>query len=193
MKTMELVYEFGKNEYYNEKTNRFVTLPPIKMHFEHSLYTISKWESITKKPFFPKDKKDIMTDEEMLLYIKCSVVENLEDENEIIYRLDDKFLEEFKNFITDSKTATWFTNNRQGTNKLGNPSKETITSELLYYYMVALEIPFECEHWFINRLITLIRICSIKQNNDPMSKKDEALSRSQLNKLRKAQMAAKKH
>ena len=192
MKPMELRYDFPENEYFDEGNNRFVTLPPVCLHFEHSLYTISKWESIVKKPFFPKDDKSTMTDEEMLIYIKCSVIEDLEDENEILYRLDHDFIEKFKEYITDTKTATWFTDHRNN-NKLGHPNKEVVTSELLYYYMVAMEIPFECEHWFINRLISLIRICSIKQNNDPMSKKDEAMSRSQLNKLRKAQMAAKRH
>ena len=191
MRTMELEYKFPESEFYDESKSRFITLPPVKLHFEHSLYTISKWESITKKPFFPKSKEDTMTDEEMLIYIKCSVIEDLDDENEILYRLDKDFIEKFKGFIGDTKTATWFNDHRQ-TNKLGNPNKEVVTSELMYYYMVAMEIPFECEHWFINRLVSLIRICSIKQNNDPMSKKDEAMSRSQLNKLRKAQMAAKK-
>ena len=190
---MNLVYNFPETEYYDNVKERFIKLPPIKLHFEHSLYTISLWESITKKPFFPKDKNGVMNDEELLTYIKCSLVEELDDPNEIIFRLDEDFLKSFKEFIEDTKTATWFNDNHIGNRQYGKQSKETMTSELLYYYLVALEIPFECEHWPINRLLSLIRICSIKQNDNPMSKKDEAISRSQLNKMRKAQMMAKKH
>lgn len=191
MTRMELVYNFPENEYFDNSKQRFITLPPIKLHFEHSLYTISLWESITKKPFFPKDDKDVMSNEQLLIYLKCSVVEELDDPNEVLFRLDEEFLDKFKEFIADTKSATWFNDNHIGGKQFGKPSKETMTSELLYYYMVALEIPFECEHWPINRLISLIRICSIKQSNDPMSKKDEAMSRSQLNKMRKAQMLNK--
>ena len=192
MARMELAYNFPESEYFDDLNSRFITLPPVRLHFEHSLYTISLWESITKKPFFPKSEKEVMTDEQLLIYIQCSVVEEVEDSNEILYRLNEDFLNTFKNFIEDTKSATWFSDNHIGERKFGKPSKEVMTSELLYYYMVALEIPFECEHWPINRLLSLIRICSIKQNNDPMTKKDEAMSRSQLNKMRKAEMAAKR-
>lgn len=190
---MELVYNFPETEYFDDAQQRFFNLPPIKLHFEHSLYTISKWEAITKKPFFPNKKDDTMTDSELLIYLTCSVVEELEDDKDLLYRINDDFLNKFKDFIGDKKSATWFSDNHRNVNQLGKPSKKAVTSELIYYYMVALTIPFECEHWPINRLIALIRICTIEQTNDPMSKKDEAISRSQLNKMRKAQMMAKRH
>ena len=105
MARMDLAYNFPESEYYDDLNTRFITLPPVRLHFEHSLYTISLWESITKKPFFPKSEKEVMTDEQLLIYIQCSVVEEIEDSKEILYRLNEDFLNAFKNFIEDTMNA----------------------------------------------------------------------------------------
>ena len=44
-------------------------------------------------------------------------------------------------------------------------ARETPASELIYWYMSQLGIPFECDKWNLNRLLTLIRLAAAKQNN----------------------------
>ena len=159
---LELTIESG--EVFDENSNEFISVPGKTIRLEHSLVSISKWESKWKKPFLTKDSK---TDEETLDYIcAMTITQNVDP---IIYRfLTNEHMRMVSEYVEDSMTATWFVENNQPS----PPNKETITSELIYYWMIANQIPMECQKWHINRLLTLIRVCSIK--NQPSKKMDAA-------------------
>lgn len=159
---LELTIESG--EVFDENSNEFISVPGKTIRLEHSLVSISKWESKWKKPFLTKDSK---TDEETLDYIRAmTITQNVDP---IIYRfLTNEHMRMVSEYVEDSMTATWFVENNQPS----PPNKETITSELIYYWMIANQIPMECQRWHINRLLTLIRVCSIK--NQPSKKMDAA-------------------
>lgn len=190
MNNLNLTINFPACEYFDNNTQRFIELEPITLTFEHSLYAISKWEAKTKKPFFPNKKDQTMSSDELLFYIACMQVEDNVTKEELIYRMNSEVIEQFKDFIEDKMSATWFNDARQH-NIVGQPSRETVTSEMIYFYMFSYGIPKECEHWPINRLTNLIRIFSIKNDNKPMPKREEALSRTQLNKARRAALHSK--
>ena len=148
-----------ETEVYNEATNEFLHTKEIELCLEHSLVSISKWESKWKKPFLGTDAK---TFEESVDYIRCmTITQNVPDD--VYYCLTKENMDAIGEYIQDSHTATWF--NDRG----GRPNHEVITSELIYYWMTAFQIPPEYQKWHLNRLLTLIKICSIK--NDPKGPK----------------------
>lgn len=167
----------GREE-YNEQTNEFIQTPSTKLTLEHSLVSISKWESKWHKPFLSKENK---TSEEIIDYVKCMTITQNIDPN--AYRLlTDSNLKEINAYIEDPMTATWFNERKNG----GGRSSEQITSELIYYWMTALQIPFECQKWHLNRLLTLIRICNIKnQPQKKQSKRETMASNAALNAARR--------
>lgn len=165
------------NEIYDEASGRFIYTKPQTLRLEHSLISISKWESKWHKPFLKDDKK---THEEELDYVRCMVIDQ-EPDPDTLRALTRKQLEDIFSYVNDSMTATWF-NER---NKKA-PSRRVITSELIYYWMVALEIPFSCEKWHLNRLLTLIKVCNAE--NAPkkkMNKKEQMAQRKSLNAARR--------
>lgn len=167
-------------EMYDTVTNEFVTIKPQVLNLEHSLYSISKWEAKWKKSFFSKDKK---SPEETLDYIRCMTINKNVDPN--IYRnIPYGVSQQIRQYIEDPMTATTFSNiDDESKKKLLN---KTITSEEIYWQMTALNIPFECDKWHFNRLQTLIRVCSIKNNpNSKMSKQQTARSNHALNAARR--------
>lgn len=130
-------------------------IPETTITLEHSLVSVSKWESKWKKAFLKEGEK---TPEQIFDYIKCMTIEQgiSDDIYENIQPCD---IERIKNYIEDRMSATCI-NTKPGNNS--SKSKDTITSELIYYWMVANQIPFECENWHLNRLLTLIQLCSVK-------------------------------
>lgn len=128
--------------------------PSCKLQFEHSLASVSKWESIHKKTFFNKDGK---TREEMVSYIHQMLLTPNPPEN-YVNRLFVEHYQLFVEYIDDNRTATWFSEAQKD-----RASREVITSELLYYWMIEFNIPFSCDTWHFSRLMTLIRICVVKQ------------------------------
>ena len=151
-------------EYFDERTEEFVNVKPYTLQLEHSLISISKWEAKWCKPFLGKEEK---TEEETIDYIRCmTITQNVDP---LAYNaIPVSELEKVKAYIHAPMTATWF---RKQENQ--PPSRKVITSELIYYWMVANSIPFECEKWHFNRLMTLIRICGEKnQPSRKMSKQD---------------------
>lgn len=151
------------NEYYDEEANEFKFTKKQKLQLEHSLVSISKWESKWKKPFLTNDKKSVS---ESIDYIRCmTITQNIDP---LIYNnLTTDNLDEVSRYIADSMTATTFKIDKK------QKSKEIITSEMIYYWMVAYNIPFECQKWHLNRLLTLIQICNIKnQPRKKMSRKE---------------------
>lgn len=169
-----------KQELFDEIENKFIDVKETEICLEHSLVSISKWEAKWHKPFL--DKKD-KTREETLDYIRCMILTQNIDPGIVNY-LSDKNYSEINAYINDSNTATFF--NEIGDKKRNN---EIITSELIYYWMVALQIPFECQKWHLNRLLTLIRVCNVKNSPDKKLKKNEILNRNRaLNEARKQKL-----
>lgn len=174
-----LQLEIPAREFYDEVNGLFINFKQESLQLEHSLVSLSKWESTWCKPFFGNDKK---TDEETADYIRCMTI--TQHVNPLIYNsLPDEVIEQVEKYINSPMTATWFSNNSV------QKSSEIITSEVIYYYMIALGIPIECQKWHLNRLLTLIRICNIKnQAPKKQNKRDMLNSRNQLNKMRREQM-----
>lgn len=162
---------------WDERTEQFVTLPDTTIVLEHSLISISKWESKWHIPFLGKDEK---TPEQINDYIKCmTVTPNVKDE--VYDRITREQVETIMEYINDSMTAT--TISQRGGRRA---SREIVTSELIYYWMVALQIPFECQKWHINRLMMLIQICNIKNEPDKkMSKRSAMQQNAALNAARR--------
>ena len=163
-------------EWYDDITNEFTSSKEQTLQLEHSLVSISKWESKWKKPFLSKEDKTI---EETIDYIKCmTTTQNVPDD---VYKyITNDNLKEVQKYLEDGMTATTFSNSSNGS------SREIITSELIYYWMISMNIPFECQKWHLNRLLTLINVCSIK--NRPAKKlsgKDLAKRNAELNESRR--------
>ena len=138
-----------EREFWNEADEVFVKVPATELVLEHSLFSISKWEAIWHKPFLSREDRTV---EETRSYIQCMTV-NHGVSPEVYFALTQNNITEVSDYIEDPMTATWFSKKPQ------RGRQRVYTSELLYYYMIAFKIPFECEHWHINRLLTLIRIC----------------------------------
>lgn len=167
-------------ELYDEVNNQFITLDETTLELEHSLVSLSRWESKWEKPFLSPDKK---TSDETWGYIQDMCLDE-EVSFDVLNRLDQSHIEKINSYIEDKMTATWFT-------ELPGkpPSREIITAEIIYYWMIALNIPLECEEWHLNRLFTLIKV--LNQKNQPekkVSRNEAAAQRRALNEKRKAQM-----
>ena len=164
-------------EIYDSVNNEFVEFPGTTLRLEHSLVSVSKWEAKYCKPFLNDKQK---TQEETLYYIYCMCLDDVsEDITRFITNSD---VETISNYISAPMTATTFTQ-REGQARGG---RKIVTSEEIYYYMVALQIPFECQYWHLNRLMTLIHVCSIK-NQPPkkMGKRDIMKSNTSINAARR--------
>lgn len=175
------------DDLWDEEKQVFIPVASKKeqtLQLEHSLVSLSKWESKWCKPFFTKEEKSY---EEIIDYIQCMTL-NKNIDPEVYYRLTDDNISKINQYIEAPMTATTFYNDRNN----GVGKRETITSELIYYWMIALNIPFECQKWHINRLITLIRVCEIK-NTPPKkrSKREIASNYAALNAARRKQLNSK--
>lgn len=170
-------------EVYDEIKGEFISVKEQTLQLEHSLISISKWESKWCKPFLGKQDK---TSEEVIDYIKCMTL-NKSVGDDVYGCLTQANINAINDYIGAPMTATYFSNTEQG-----KKNSEQITSELIYYWMIALQIPFECQKWHINRLLTLIRVCNVK-NTPPkkMSKRDIASRNAALNAARRKQMNTK--
>lgn len=167
-------------EYWDEQKQEFIYKKPVVLQLEHSLVSLSKWESKWNKAFLSKGEE---TNEETLDYIKCMTI--TQNVNPDVYaRLTTKNFEEINAYINAPMTATTF-----GEDKSKKSNKEIITAELIYYWMIALNIPFECQKWHLNRLLALIRVCDIKNSPPKKMSKKEIMSRNAaLNEARKKQL-----
>lgn len=178
-----LTITIPETELFNEETEEFIYSKEQTLHLEHSLLSISKWESKWNKAFLGKQEK---TPEEMLDYIRCMTL-NQGVSSDTYYGLTQKNIEDIKNYIDSPMTATTISKTDQ------RPSREIVTSELIYYWMITYNIPFECQKWHINRLLTLIQVCNVK-NTPPgqkMSKSAIMRRNSELNAARRKQLNSK--
>jgi len=167
-------------EFFNEETDTFSSVGGLELDLEHSLLSLSKWESEFQKPFLAGGEK---TPDQILGYIRCMIL-TPDVDKDILLHFSQENLNQTNEYINSQQSATTF-----GTMPERRGRGETITSELIYYWMVAFNIPFSCETWHINRLFALIRICNIK-NSKPtkMSRHDMASRNQELNAQRKAQL-----
>lgn len=179
-----LEIEVKAQELWDEEQEEFLYTKPATLRLEHSLISVSKWESKWRKPFLTKTEKTV---EESLDYIRCMTL-NIQVNNEIYYAISNEQMKLVTDYIDAPMTATTFSqlHNKQSS------SAEQITSELIYYWMIALNIPMECQKWHLNRLLTLIRVCEVK-NSPPekMSMTDIMRRNAELNAKRKKQYNTK--
>lgn len=169
-------------ELFDEKTCEFTYMNEQTLRLEHSLVSLSKWESKWCKPFLSKEEKTL---EETIDYIKCMTL--TQNVNDTVYQfLGNDNIRKINKYIENPMTATTFgpENSR--------PNREIVTSELIYYWMIALNIPFECQKWHLNRLLTLIKVCSVKNQPPKKMSKSELMSRNAaLNAARRKQLNTK--
>ena len=172
-----LEIEVPKQTVWDESIEKFITIDSFKLHLEHSLLAISIWESKWHKPFLSENDK---TREEMVDYIRCMTLD--EGIEEYLYNyITENNLREINAYIDNPMTATTI---REDPNAKHN--HEIITSEIIYYWMITAQIPFECERWHLNRLLMLVRVCGIKNSPDKKMSQSEVLARQRsLNKARR--------
>lgn len=172
-----------ETELYDEEKNEFVTSKEQVLQLEHSLVSLSKWESKWCKPFLTKTAK---TNEEAIDYIRCmTLTQNVDPE--VYNRITPEIVDQVSKYIDLPMTATTFSKKNQV-----SPNHEVVTSELIYYWMISNNIPFECRKWHLNRLITLINICGIKnQPSKKMSRREVLSQNSRLNAARRQALNTK--
>lgn len=171
-------------ESFNNETSEFEYSKPVTLLLEHSLISISKWEAKYHKPFLSNSNK--LTNEEFIDYIRFMTLNNNVND-EVYEKLNKQNISDIIEYIDDSQTATTFPDEKNS-----KISREIITSELIYYWMIHLNVPFEYQKWHINRLLILIKICNIKgQPDKKMSQRDIMNQNRQLNALRRARSNSK--
>ena len=165
-------------EFFDNESQCFVNIKGQTLALEHSLVSIAKWESKWNVPFLSKTHEK--TREMVMDYVRCMTV--TQNVNPLIYQvLTNDHITQINRYIELPMTATWFSEDKKPHN-----SSEVVTAEIVYYWMFSLNIPMECQKWHFNRLITLIRVCSIK-NQPPkkMGQKEWAKQRRAMNAARR--------
>lgn len=172
-----------ESEIWDENKQEFIYQKELTLQMEHSLLSLSKWESKHQKSFIHTKEK---TEEEALDYIRfMTITQNVKPE--VYYRLSEENLKQINDYIGNPMTATTFNDKQQAKGR-----REIVTAEIIYNWMLSLGIPMDREKWHLNRLITLIRVSSIK--NQPTKKPSQAnLARdyAALNAQRRAQMKSR--
>lgn len=169
-------------ELWDEVNEQFISIKEQKLQLEHSLISLSKWESKWRKPFLSKKP---MTHEEAIDYIRCmTLTQNVDPV--VYYCLTNENIKEINDYIDSPMTATTFSDNKR------SPNREVITAEIIYYWMIALNIPMECQKWHLNRLLTLVEVCNIKNSPKKKIPKKELASRNRaLNSARRKMLNSK--
>jgi len=170
-------------ELFNDETQEFFTLKGRTIVLEHSLVSVSKWESKWNKPFLTTKDKSYA---EIIDYVKCmTITQNVDPD---IYKfLAKETMDAISEYIALPMTATTFTQKEKG-----QFNREIITSEIIYYWMITFNIPVEFQKWHLNRLLTLINVCNIKNQPTKKMTRQELLARNRaLNAQRRASMGTK--
>lgn len=163
---LELLIE--RREGFDESTNQFVTIPEKRIELEHSLRSLSKWEAKHKKPYMSSLEKHRKTEAEVVDYFRCMCLNDVDPK--IFDELTPDHIKQIGDYLQDSQTATWF---REDAAKKTPPGLgKIITTEVIYYWMVTLQIDFEAQDWPLNRLLTLIQV--INEENKPKKKTSRA-------------------
>lgn len=169
--------------FFNEETEEYVSLKPVQLRLEHSLISVSKWESKWHKSYLSATS---FTKEEFVDYVRCMAMDSGLEVPLLARRLTVKDVEKIRAYIRDPMTATTFSKRNDTRRK-----QSIITSEIVYYWMISYGIPIECEKWHLNRLLTLVEVCSLKQNSQKMSKMDAARMRASANEARRKKLGTK--
>ncbi len=180
-----LILTVSGREYYNEETNEFIEVRETTIRLKHSLLSLSKWEAKYKRPFL--DVRNPPTYEETIDYIRFMTLTQNVDPN-VYDVIGAEQLGLVNRYLEDSMTGTTFGNDKAA-GRAKTP-RNPLSAEVIYYYMCEFNIPWECQKWHLNRLLTLIRVCGIKRN-PPKKSKGTAKSRQQLNELRRKQHNSK--
>ncbi len=175
---------FEDKEVWNESIEEFIKIPGGTIEIEHSLRSMSKWESKYHKPFM-SSKKSV---EELLDYIQMMIIGGTLKDSRQLYLLSKEQVTDIVAYIEDPMTATTFSDDKDKNKVAQKINDEIITNELIYYYMSELNIPYECETWHLSRLITLIRVCSIKREEASEAANNKGKNR----KLTSAELASRK-
>lgn len=175
-----LIITIPQTELWDEGKQEFITIKEQTLQLEHSLVSLSRWESKWHKAFLSKKEK---TYEETLDYVRCmTITKNVAPET--YYYLSNQNMEMIDQYINDPMTATYISEDRNS-----RPNNEQVTAELIYYWMIALGIPHEYEKWHLNRLLTLIKVCNRKNTPPKKRSKKELMSRNAaLNAARRKQL-----
>lgn len=168
--------EVVTNEGFDGGEGKFVSAESIVIWLEHSLLSLSKWESEWEIPFLSTEDKTL---EQTVSYIRFMFVGGDFPEN-IIPKFKNEHYEAIDAYINKKMTATSFGKRRD------DPQREVVTAELIYYWMIALGIPFDCENWHLSRLLTLIRVCNVKNSKpDQVDRRQASMDRKALNEARR--------
>ena len=170
-------------EQWDEVNERFVWTKEYTLQLEHSLVSLSKWEAKWHKPYLSTKSKTV---EEQIDYVRCMTLTQNVDPN-VYTAITPQLLAVVKDYIEDSMTATTFSKEQRG-----RRGREIVTAEIIYYWMISMQVPMECENWHLNRLFTLLRVISNK--NSPakkMSRSEIAARNRELNAQRRAQLGTK--
>lgn len=182
---LEIVVPLSE-EGWDEVKEEFVEPEKKILQLEHSLVSLSKWESKYHKPFLTKEKK---TPEETTDYIKFMTITEHVD-SDVYNHLTPENIRKVNEYIKDPMTATWFSEDKS--KGKGRLTGEQITAELIYYWMIALNVPSEYQWWHLNKLLTLIRVCNVKnQPQKKMSRKELIAKQAALNAKRRKELNSK--
>lgn len=167
---------------WDNRSEKFINIKPTELILEHSLLSLSKWEARWKKPFLNLNKENAMSGTEIIDYIRCMTINDNVDDS-VYYALTEQNIKNILDYIEDPMTATVISNK----DKAGRRDRKILTNEVIYYYMTELNIPFTCETWHLNRLLTLIQVASIeKQPPKKMGRREQLAQQRALNEARKA-------
>lgn len=189
-----LTIKMDETERYDEETNTFIYTDPYELHMEHSLSSISKWEQKFERPC-PLINNEAMTDmEEKIYYLQCMCLDEFDDDEQmmnVLSSLKTSDIERIYEYINKKMTATTFFD-FQSNNINGVTDNSKNTSELIYYAMIVFNIPFECERWHLNRLLTLIEVCKRKnQKQEGPSQKQLMIMQKEENRRRREAMKSR--
>ncbi len=169
-------------EFFNDLTEKFIQVEPRTYRLQHSLVSLSKWESVWRKSFHNTDKR---TFAEQTDYLKHMMVTQNVSDTELLVLMS-LYGSEINAYINDPHTATTF-----GGIQTSSGRNEIITSELIYYWMINYNIPIECQRWHLNRLLTLIRVFTVKNSKTKKTLNETYRSNSELNAARRELLNSK--
>jgi hypothetical protein len=181
-----LTLTIEREELYNPEDETFVFIGPMEVKLEHSLLSISKWESIWERPFLPNVFTPEKTAAQLRSYTECMIIGRVPPPY-VLHLICNRYDKEIADYISKKHTATTIQRAPGGKKQ---PLTRIITSEVIYYQMITFGIPLECEKWHFNRLLALLEVFIVKNSNKKLSPSEAAAQRRAINQQRLA--AAKK-
>lgn len=184
-----------RKEWFKEDTYEFIYSEETSLTLEHSLISMHKWESKYKKPFL--NNKKVLTNQELVSYAECMLI-NPKNVNPLVWLAlsnSQELLDQITSYVNDSMTATWFGKNKKEKEKENGSANDIVTSEIIYYWMIKLNIPIEFEKWHLNQLMTLIQVIEEKDkeaSDKAKGKKHTRMTSAQLSSRRALNEARKK-